>query len=98
MTMVTTTATLVLELELVSSLQRLSFLRHNDLENREELEDNNRLAFLLQGKGFWIPLSVPAFWGFWQGSRHLLNKRTENPQRFPHGMSSKELQYSTLVK
>ena len=98
MTMVTTTATLVLELELMSSLQRLSFLRHNDLENHEELKDNNRLAFLLQGMGFRIPLSVPAFWGFWQGSRHLLNKRTENPQRFPHGMSSKELQYSTLVK
>lgn len=33
-----------------------------------------------------------------RGNRHLLNKRTENPQRFPHGMSSKELQYSTLVK
>lgn len=35
----------------------------------------------------------------WAGvSQHLLNKRTENPQRFPHGMSWNELQYSTLVK
>lgn len=29
---------------------------------------------------------------------YSLNKRIENPQRFPQGMTSKELQYSTLVK
>ena len=46
------TETTVLESELVSSLQRLSFLQHNDLENHEELRDSNRLAFLLQGMGF----------------------------------------------
>lgn len=56
-------------------------------------------GFLVQLQLPWRPASPSGVsGGSGRGGGHLLNKRTENPQRFPHGMSLKELQYSTLVK